>query len=104
MDYWSIAVAGVLGAVGGGLTNWIFSKIFKEKSIHSIGTVVGAMLFYQLLHPIVYDKMIMPMRINNTLKEIVEINKPLLLRMVDKATRVEFFWVLYLCFYCCYLC
>ena len=89
MDYWSITVAGVLGGVGGGLMYWIFSKIFKDKSLHSVGSVVGMILFYQILHPIVYDKMIIPMRINNTLQEIVKINRPLLPRMLDKATRQD---------------
>jgi len=96
MDYISIAIAGALGAVGGGLGYWIFSKIFKDKMVHSIGGMVMAILFYQTLHPIIYDKgisvnktMVMPKNINKMLKEIERANSPLLPRMVDDVTRQD---------------
>jgi tetrahydromethanopterin S-methyltransferase subunit D len=59
VDYWSILASGLLGAIGGMLGYWVFSK-FWSKRYASIGTIIGAILFYQLLKPLVYDKYIQP--------------------------------------------
>jgi len=93
MDYWSILISALLGALGGGLGSWISSKFSKNKEFTSIAGVVGAILFYQILHPIVYDNYIKPMiekpKINKVLNEIVKYNRPLLPRMLDEVTRLD---------------
>ena len=93
MDYWSILVAALLGALGGGLGHWIVSKFSKNKQFASITGAIVAILFYQLLHPIVYDNYLKPMveksKINKTLNHVVEVNRPLLPRMLDEVTRQD---------------
>jgi len=93
MDYWSILVAALLGALGGGVGHWTLLKFSKNKQFASIAGAVGAILFYQILHPIVYDNYLQPMveksKINKTLNEIVKYNRPLLPRMLDEVTRQD---------------
>ena len=55
MDYWSILISAILGAIGAGVGGYIFNKVFKNKNISNIGALIGAILFYSLLKPIIYD-------------------------------------------------
>ncbi len=93
MDYWSILVSGVLGALGGGLGYWIVSKFSINKQFASIAGMIGAILFYQTLHPIVYGNYLKPMieksNINKILKQVEKENKALLPRMLDEVTRQD---------------
>ena len=44
MDYNSIAVSALLGAIGGGVGHFVLSKVSKNKNIISIGSMVVAIL------------------------------------------------------------
>lgn len=93
MDYWSILISALLGALGGGLGHWVVSRFSTNKQFASIAGVIGAILFYQILHPIIYDNYLKPMieksNINRILKEVEKENRPLLPRMLDEVTRQD---------------
>ncbi|MCF6245691.1 MAG: hypothetical protein L3J43_11740 [Sulfurovum sp.] len=93
MDYLSIVVSAILGGVGAGLGHIIMSKFTKNKNIVRGVSVIMAILFYQILQPIIYDKYIKPSFMKpkiytELVKHIDDMNRQLP-KMMDSATKLE---------------
>ena len=93
MDYLSIVVSAILGGTGAGLGYIVMSKFTKNKNVVKGVSVAMSVLFYQILHPIIYDKYIKPsftkpQIYTELVKHIDDMNRQLP-KMMDSATRLE---------------
>ena len=86
-------MSAILGGTGAGIGHIVMSKFTKNKNLVKGVSVMMAIFFYQILHPIIYDKYIkpsfnQPKIYTELLKHIDDINRGLP-KMMDSATRLE---------------
>jgi len=91
MEYWSVLISGVFGAVGAGLGYVIMSKFTKNKNFILVSSIVISILSYQIIKPMIYDnsaKNIM-IELNKELENNLEEMNKNLPKMLDDATRMN---------------
>jgi hypothetical protein len=93
MDYWSILISALIGALGGGVSFLFLSKVSQSKLFLTVTTTAMALIAYLLLKPIIYDdyikNLMLKSEINKALKDVEEAHLPLLPRIADLGIRQD---------------